>query len=87
MQNHFIKGWFSLLAQSMFDKVLEVFNFNYYRAKVKIVKTRNSSFLADYVDIMCIPFFALSVSFSIPSTFQFCANIYCREILVTPHEL
>ena len=41
MQNYFIKGWFSLLAQSMFDKVLEVFNFNYYRAKVKIVKTRN----------------------------------------------
>ena len=64
----------------MFDKFVEVFlnsYFNYYRAKVKTGKTRNSSFLADYVDIMCIPFLTIFVSF--------CANICCREILVTPH--
>ena len=57
----------------MFDKFWEFFFiifFNYYRAKVKIVKTRN---------------FTLFVSFSIHSTFQFCANICCREILATSH--
>ena len=66
IDSEFYKGWFSLLAQLMFDKFLEVFfnnYFNYYRAKVKTGKTRNSSFLADYVDIMCIPFLTVFVSF------------------------